>query len=72
MSPLKGRDSIEADRKRVLGIPNGIYMKLMIDEVRSAFENQLATLIGLVSIENGMAKRSDKLSDREGLSTTKS
>lgn len=45
MSPLQVRDQIDTDRKPVLGIPNGIYMKFMSDEVRSAFEKQVTTLI---------------------------
>jgi Asp-tRNA(Asn)/Glu-tRNA(Gln) amidotransferase A subunit family amidase len=36
---------VEPNRKPVLGIPDGIYMKLMSDEVRSAFEVQAAALI---------------------------
>ncbi|WP_151733943.1 amidase ['Paenibacillus yunnanensis' Narsing Rao et al. 2020] len=41
----QGREVIDPDRKPVLGIPNGIYMKFMTDEVRLAFEKQAATLI---------------------------
>jgi Asp-tRNAAsn/Glu-tRNAGln amidotransferase A subunit and related amidases len=44
-SPLQGRDQIDVERKPVLGIPSGIYMKLMGDEIRSAFETQVASLI---------------------------
>jgi Asp-tRNA(Asn)/Glu-tRNA(Gln) amidotransferase A subunit family amidase len=44
-SPLQGRHQIDPDRKPVLGIPNGIYMKLMGDEIRSVFDRQVASLI---------------------------
>jgi len=44
-SPLQERYQIDPDRKPVLGIPNGIYMKLMGDEIRSVFEKQVASLI---------------------------
>lgn len=44
-SPLQGSYQIDPDRKPVLGIPSGIYMNLMGDEIRSAFEKQVASLI---------------------------
>jgi Asp-tRNA(Asn)/Glu-tRNA(Gln) amidotransferase A subunit family amidase len=44
-SPLQGRHQIDPDRKPVLGIPNGIYMKLMGDEIRSVFDSQVASLM---------------------------
>ncbi|WP_150273466.1 amidase [Paenibacillus tepidiphilus] len=45
VSPRQGRNPIEPGRKPVLGIPSGIYMKLMSDGVRLAFEKQVAALI---------------------------
>lgn len=45
MPPLKGVGLIDPDRLPVLGIPQGIYMKLMVDEVRQAFEQQVAALV---------------------------
>lgn len=45
ISPRKGIDQVDLERKPVLGIPSGVYMKLMIDEVRSEFEKQVAMLI---------------------------
>lgn len=44
-SSLQGSPQYDPDRKPVLGIPSGIYMKLMGDEIRSAFEKQAASLI---------------------------
>lgn len=34
----------ESDRKPVLGIPNGIYMNLMFDDVKNTFHDQIRTL----------------------------
>ncbi len=33
-----------SDRKPVLGIPNGVYMTLMFDEIRNAFQDQIRKL----------------------------
>ncbi|WP_211749221.1 amidase [Paenibacillus sp. Marseille-Q4541] len=36
--------SFHSDKRPILGVPNGIFMNLMFDDVRRAFENQLKTL----------------------------
>ncbi len=36
--------SFYSDRKPVLGVPNGVYMSFMFDEVRQIFEHQLLAL----------------------------
>lgn len=41
----KGSQPYDPEQKPVLGIPSGIYMTLMGDEIRAAFEKQTTTLI---------------------------
>lgn len=36
--------SFHSDKRPILGVPNGIFMNLMTDDVRRAFENQLKML----------------------------
>lgn len=36
--------SFQSDKKPILGVPNGIYMSFMFNEVRRTFENQLKIL----------------------------
>ncbi|MHA7966548.1 amidase [Paenibacillus sp. CAU 1782] len=43
-SPLQGREQLDLDRKPVLGIPVGTYMRFMSDEVQKSFRKQVARL----------------------------